>query len=332
MRRREFISLVGAAASSISWPLTAGAQQRERVRRIGVLFAAYTQTDQAGRVRVATFLDTLRAHGWNDGRNIQFDYRWGEGKLDRIRTLAAQIVQSAPDVIVVAGDPALAQLQQLKSPIPIAFTQVSEAVGSGFVASLARPGGSITGFQNFEPAMGGKWLGVLKEALPSLTRAGVLFSEDVPHHTSFLRAVEAVAPSLAVTVTVIGVHDRGKIESAIAAFAGSPHSGLIVFPHPNTIANRQAIMAMALHHRLPAIYPYRYFTSDGGLISYGPDQIDQWRGVAVYVDRILKGEKPADLPVQAPTRYELALNLKTAKALGLDLPASLLARADEVIE
>ena len=327
LKRREFITLLGGAAA---WPLAARAQ--ERIRRIGFLLAAYTPTDQPGEARIATFHNALSALGWSEGRNIQFEYYWGEGKLDRIKTLAVQTVQSAPDIIVVAGDPALAELQHLKSTIPIAFTQVSEAVGSGFVASLARPGGNITGFQNFEPAMGGKWMGMLKEAVPNLIRAGVLFSGDVPHHTSFLRAVEAVAPSLGVTVTVVDVHDRRKIDGAITAFAGQPNSGLIVFPHPNTIANRRSIMALAMRHGLPAIYPYRYFATDGGLISYGPDQIDQWRGVASYVDRILKGEKPADLPVQAPTKYELVINLKTAKALGLEVPPTLVARADEVIE
>jgi putative ABC transport system substrate-binding protein len=226
----------------------------------------------------------------------------------------------------------LAQLHQLKSAVPIAFTQVSEAVGSGFVASLARPGGNITGFQNFEPAMGGKWLGVLKEAAPKLNRVGVLHSRDVPHHDSFLRAVEAVAPPLAVAISVVDVHDRSKIESAITGFGDQPNSGLVVLPHPNTIANRQLIHALAARHRLPAIYPYRYFATDGGLVSYGPNQIDQWRGVATYVDRILKGEKPGDLPVQTPTKYELVINLKTAKVIGLTLPPSLLARADEVIE
>jgi putative ABC transport system substrate-binding protein len=328
MKRREFIGLIGGAAAVR--PFAARAQ--ERIRRIGLLLAAYTPTDRPGQVRIATFHDALRALGWREGRNVAFEYHWGEGALDRIRTLAARAVQSAPDIIVVAGDPALAELQQLKSTIPIAFTQVSEAVGSGFVASLARPGGNITGFQNFEPEMGGKWAGVLKEAVPHLTRAGVLFSADVPHHTSFLRAVEAVAPSLGVTVTIVDVHDRSRIEGAILAFAGQPNSGLIVLPHPNTIANRSSIIALATRRGLPAIYPYRYFATDGGLMSYGPDQIDQWRGVASYVDRILKGERPANLPVQAPTRYELVINLKTARALGFDLPPTLLARADDAIE
>jgi putative ABC transport system substrate-binding protein len=329
MRRREFIAALGDAAAAL--PLAARAQ--DRLRRIGVLLAAYTPTDRAGEVRIAAFRAGLQALGWREGRNIQFDYRWGGGDLNRIKTLAAELVRSTPDVIVVAGDPGLAQLHQLKNAVPTAFTQVSEAVGSGFVASLARPAGNITGFQNFEPAMGGKWLGVLKEAAPRLSRVGVLHSRDVPHHDSFLRAVEAVAPSQAVTISIVDVHDRGKIESAIVGFFDEqPNSGLIVLPHPNTIANRQLIHALAARHRLPAIYPYRYFATDGGLVSYGPNQIDQWRGVATYVDRILKGEKPGDLPVQTPTKYELVINLKTAKAIGLTLPPSLLARADEVIE
>jgi putative ABC transport system substrate-binding protein len=212
------------------------------------------------------------------------------------------------------------------------FTQVSEPVDSGFVASLARPGGTITGFQNFEPAMGGKWLGMLKEVAPALGRVGVLAVPRTAPHTAFLRAAEAVAPALGVTVTVLDVRNGGEIESAIGTFAGAPNAGLIVLPHPHTIANRASIHALAVRHRLPAIYPYRYFATDGGLLSYGPDQIDQWRGAAGYVDRILRGEKPGDLPVQAPVKYELAINLKTARALGIEVPTALLARADEVIE
>jgi putative ABC transport system substrate-binding protein len=318
----------GAAAM----PLAARAQQRERVRRIGVLLAAYTQADRAGEVRIATFRKALQELGWSDDRNIRLDYRWGGGNIDRIKILAAELVQSAPDIIVVAGDPALTELHALKSTIPMTFTQVSDPVEGGFVASLARPGGNITGFQNFEPAMGGKWLGMLKEAAPNLKRVGALFSTDVVHHASFLRAAEAIAPSLDVTMAVIDVHSRDELELGIATFAGRPDAGLLVLPHPNTIAHRRSINALAMHHRLPAIYPYRYFATDGGLMSYGPDQIDQWRGAASYVDRILKGERPGELPVQTPTRYELVLNLKTARALALTVPPTLLARADEVIE
>jgi putative ABC transport system substrate-binding protein len=253
------------------------------------------------------------------------------GNAERLRTLAIELIQSAPDTIIAVGDPALSQLQRLKSDIPIVFTQVSEPVDSGFVVSLARPGGNITGFQNFEPAMGGKWLGLLKEIAPSVKRVGILFSVDAAPHTSlFLRAAEKFAPSLNVSVAVVDI--QHELEGPIAKYAGEPDSGLIVLPHPHTIANRGVINSLAVRHRLPAIYPYRYFSADGGLIAYGPDQIDQWRGAARYVDRILKGEKPADLPVQAPTKYELVINLKTAKSLGLTVPPALLARADEVIE
>ena len=300
------------------------------MRRLGVLLAAYTETDRAGQTRIAALLKSLKDLGWDDNRNIRIEYLWGAGNTEQLRTFATELTQSAPDAIIASGDPALAQLHRLKSTIPIVFTQVSEPVDSGFVTSLGRPGGNITGFQNFEPAMGGKWLGVLKEIAPNLKRVGALFSSDAAPHASFLRAAENVAPSLSVTMTVVDI--QGEIESAIARYASEPNSGLIVFPHPKTIANRALVSSLAARYRLPAIYPYRYFAGDGGLVAYGPDQIDQWRGAARYVDRILKGEKPADLPVQAPTKYELVINLKTAKALGLTVPPPLLARADEVIE
>ena len=239
-------------------------------------------------------------------------------------------MQSAPDAIVATSDPVLAQLHGLTSTLPIIFTQISEPVETGLVASLARPGGNMTGFQNFEPAIGGKWLGVLKEIAPNLKRVGALFMPDAKAHASFLDAAKQVAPSVGTTVAVVDI--QKDIERAIASYADLPDSGLIVFPHPKTIANRKLISSLAARHQLPAIYPYRYFAADGGLITYGPDQIDQWRGAAIYVDRILKGEKPADLPVQTPTKYELAINLKTAKALGLTIASNLIARADEVIE
>ncbi len=327
LKRRDFITLLGSAAV---WPLAAHAQQR--VRRVGVLLAAYTATDRAGQARIAVFRSTLQGLGWSEDRNIRFDYRWSGGNAASAKTLAADLVQSAPDAIVVAGDPALTQLHKLPGTIPIVFTQVSEPVDSGFVASLAQPGGHITGFQNFEPAMGGKWLGILKEVAPNLKRAGAMFSSDAAPHASFLRAAEVVGPSLGVTVSIVDLQKSGEIERSIAAFASQPDGGLLVFPHPTTIANRVSINALAVRHRLPAIYPYRYFATDGGLISYGPDQIDQWRGAAQYIDRILKGEHPANLPVQAPTRFELAINLQAARALGLEVPPMLLARADEVIE
>ena len=328
MRRRDFLRFLGAP---VAWPLTTRAQQLERVRRVGVLLAAYTETDRAGQVRIASFRDTLQGLGWNDDRNIHFDYRWG-GNTANVKSLAAELLQSAPDAVLVAGDPALAQLSKLPSTIPIVFTQVSEPVDSGFIPSLARPGGHITGFQNFEPAMGGKWLSVLMEIAPNVKRVGAMYSSDAAPHASFLRATEVAAPSLGVSISIVDVQDSGGIERGITTFASQPDGGLLVFPHPNTIANRGSINSLAARHRLPAIYPYRYFATDGGLISYGPDQIDQWRGAARYIDRILRGEKPADLPVQAPTKFELVINLKTAKTLGLTVPPTMLARADEVIE
>ena len=327
MRRREFIGLLGGAAA---WPIAAHAQRSTSLRRVGIFLAAYSETDKAGQARLATFRKTLGDLGWDDTRNVRLDYRWGAGNTTQVKTLAAELVQSAPDVIVVSGDLALAELHRLNSTIPIVFTQVSEPVDSGLVASLARPGGNITGFQNFEPAMGGKWLGVLKEIAPNVKQVGALFATDAAPHGSFLRAAEEIAPSLGVTMAVVDI--QKGFEGAIAAFADQPDCGLMAFPHPKTIASRQLVSALAARYRTPTIYPYRYFAGDGGLVAYGPDQLDQWRGAAAYVDRILKGEKPANLPVQAPTKYELAINLKTAKALGLTVPPSLLARADEVIE
>jgi putative ABC transport system substrate-binding protein len=330
MKRRQFITFLGGAA--LAWPLAARAQPSERVRRIGMLLANYSQTDREGQARVAAFLDTFRRLGWSDGRNVRVEYRWEAGDAERIKTSAAELVRSAPDVIVVQGNPAVAELQPLTSTIPIVFTQVGDPAGSGFVAGLARPGGNITGFQAFEPAMAGKWLGVLKEAAPNLRRVAVLFGSDSVANVAFLRAVEAVASSLGVTVTAVNTESGGEIENAVATFASQPDGGLIVIPHPRVIANRGSIIILAARHRLPAIYPFRYFAAEGGLISYGPDQIDQWRGAATYVDRILRGEKPAELPVQAPTKFELVVNLKTARAIGLNIPPALPLRADEVIE
>jgi putative ABC transport system substrate-binding protein len=327
MQRRTFIAIVGAAAT-VPWTT----RSQERVPRVGILLAAYTETDAAGRVRIAAFRSALQSLGWNDGHNIRLDYRWSSGSVANAKSLAGELVRSAPDAILVAGDPALTQLHRLPGTIPIVFTQVSEPVDSGFVASLARPGGHITGFQNFEPAIGGKWISVLKEIAPNVKRVGALFSADAAPHASFLRAAEAAAPTLGVALGIVDVQDSGAIERAISEFAVEPDCGLLVFPHPNTIANRLAINAVAARHKLPAIYPYRYFAADGGLISYGPDQIDQWRGAARYIDRILKGEKPANLPVQTPTRFETVINLKTAAALRITVPISLMARADEVIE
>ena len=326
IRRREFITLLGGTAA---WPLAARAQQP---RRIGVLMSAYSQTDREGQARIGAFLDTFQRLGWFDGRNVQIQYRWDAGDADRIKASAAELVHSAPDVIVVVAGPALVELQRITSMIPIVFTQVFDAVGGGLVAGLARPGGNVTGFQNFEPAMGGKWLGVLKEAAPNLNRVAVLYGSDSAASVAAVHATEAVAPSLGFRVTAVDVHDGGEIEGEVAKFADQPDGGLIVVPHPRTVANRASIIILAARHRLPAIYPFRYFATEGGLMSYGADQIDQWRGAAVYVDRILRGEKPGELPVQAPTKYELVVNLRTAKALGLNIPPAFPLRADEVIE
>ena len=330
VRRRDFIALVGGAA--LAWPVKSRGQQSERMRRVGLLLAAYGEADRAGQARLKAFLSTVQGLGWGEERNIKLDLRWGGGKPESVKDLAEELVRSEPDAIIVSGDPALTELHRLTKTIPLVFTQVSDPVDSGFVASLARPGGNITGFQNFEPEMGGKWLGLLREAMPKLLRAGVLANSGAAPHAVFLRSVNAAAPALGVAVNATNIQNAGEIEQAITEFGSQRDAGLIVLPHPLTIANRALISTLAARHRLPAIYPYRYFATDGGLISYGPDQIDQWKGAAKYLDRILKGEKPADLPVQAPTKYELAINLKTAKALGLTVPPSLLARADEVIE
>jgi putative tryptophan/tyrosine transport system substrate-binding protein len=326
MKRREFITLLGGAAA---WPLAASAQQP---RRIGLLISNYAQTDREGQASIAAFLDTFQKLGWTEGRNVRIEYRWDAGDAERIKASAAELVHSAPDVIVVQANPALAELHRLTSTIPIVFTRVGDPVGSGFVVSLARPGGNITGFQGIDPAMGGKWLGLLKEATPNLSRAAVLFGSDTVNNVAFLRAAEAVAPSLGVTVTAVDVRDGGEIEHAIATIASQPDGGLIVMPNPSTVANRGSIITLAAGHHLPAIYPFRYFATEGGLLSYGPDEIEEWRGAATYVDRILRGEKPGDLPVQAPTKFELVINLKTARALGLSIPPAFPLRADVVIE
>jgi putative tryptophan/tyrosine transport system substrate-binding protein len=330
MKRREFITLLGGAAAV--WPLAARAQQAERVRRIGVLVAAYTQTDREGQARVAAFLDTLQKLGWANGRNVQVEYRWAAGDADRGKTFATELVRSTPDVLIANGNPLLIELHRLTSTIPIIFTQVSDPVGSGIVAGLARPGGNITGFTNFEPEMGGKWVELLKEAAPSMSRVAVVYGSDSRATVALLHAAEAVAPALAVEVTAIDLHDGAEIERAIAEFASRPNGGLIVTPYPGAVANRASVIVLAARHRLPAVYPFRYFATEGGLMSYGPDQIEQWRGAAVYVDRILRGEKPGDLPVQAPTKFELVVNMKTAKVVDVDVPTTLSARADEVIE
>jgi putative ABC transport system substrate-binding protein len=327
LKRREFISLLGGAAAA--WPLAARAQQPPSV---GVLIASYSQTDREGQASISAFLAAFQKLGWSDGRNVRIAYHWAGGDAERAKAMAAELVRSTPDVIVVATSPALAELQRLTSIIPVVFVQVGDPVGSGFVSSLARPGSNITGFQAFEPAMGGKWLGVLNEAAPSVRRAIVLLDAGTAGNIAFLHAAEAIAPSLGVSVTAHDVLDGSAVERAVAAFASEPDGGLIVMPNRYTLANRGSIIVLAAAHRLPAIYPNRFFAAEGGLISYGFDLIDQWRGAATYADRILRGEKPAELPVQAPTKFELVVNLRTARALGLTIPPAFPLRADEVIE
>jgi putative ABC transport system substrate-binding protein len=329
MRRRDFITLIGGAAAAR--PLAARAQQVERVRRIGML-TPFSGNDPETQARLAAFKQQLQNLGWTDGRNLHTDYRFTGDDTQRIRVGAEELVAVAPDVIFVYANPAVAALRQATRVIPIVFAQVSDPVGSGFVASLSHPGGNITGFQNFEAEIGGKWLVVLRQIAPAVRRVAVVHSPDIAANVAFLNAAEAASTSVGMTVTAAGVRSAADMESTLTAFGREPNGGLIVVPSPINLTNRELIIASAARLGLPAIYPYRYFSKNGGLASYGFDQIEQTRGAAAYVDRILKGEKPADLPVQAPTKYELIINLKTAKALGLTVPPSVLASADEVFE
>jgi putative ABC transport system substrate-binding protein len=328
MKRREFITLLGGAAA---WPLAARAQQLERTRRIGVLIQV-AEGDPQARIEIAAFLRALQELGWSEGRNLRVDTRWGGGDADRIRKYAAELVALAPEVVLALGGTVVGTLQQASGTVPIVFVNVTDPVGRGYVASLAQPVGNATGFTSFEFGMGGKWLEALKEIAPRVTRAAVLRDPAITAGIGYLAAIHALAPSIGVQVIPVDVRTTSELERAVAAFARTPMGGLIVTADPAAIVHREAIITLAARHRLPAIYPYRFFVTSGGLISYGLDNIEQYRLAAGYVDRILKGEKPSDLPVQAPTKYDLVINLKTAKALGLDVPPTLLARADEVIE
>jgi putative ABC transport system substrate-binding protein len=301
------------------------------MRRIGVLMNLPSD-DPEGMARLAAFLQGLQELGWIVGRNVRIDYRWGTGDADRTRGYAAELVALEPDVILSSGTPSIGALQQATRTVPIVFAQVPDPVGAGFIETLARPGGNITGFGAFEYGTSGKWLELLKELAPHVTRAVVLRDPALGLGTGQLAAIQAVAPPLGVELTPIGVRDAAEIERGITAFARSPNGGMIVTASTPALIHRELITKLAARHRLPAVYSFRYFVTVGGLISYGLDSVDPFRRAASYVDRILKGEKPGDLPVQAPTRYELVINLKTAKALGLTVPDSLLARADEVIE
>jgi putative ABC transport system substrate-binding protein len=327
--RRDFITLLGGVAAA--WPLAARAQQRrEHMRRIGVL-TAFTADDPEAQDRIAAFLQGLQEFGWIVGRNVRIVTRWGAGDADRFRTYAAELVALAPDVILANGGPALGPLQQATRIIPIVFVNVTDPVGGGFVASLARPGGNATGFAAFEFSLTSKWLELLKEIAPSVTRVAVIRDPGNSSAIGQFAAIQAIAPSIGVELSPVNARDHVEIERAITAFARGSNGGLIL-TSPRAGVIRTLIITLAAQFRLPAVYPFRYHVSGGGLTSYGPDIVDQYRLAAAYVDRILKGEKPADLPVQAPTKYELVINLKTAKALGLEVPPTLLARADEVIE
>jgi putative tryptophan/tyrosine transport system substrate-binding protein len=329
MIRREFITLLGSAAAS--WPLAAGAQQPARMRRIGVLMNL-TADDPESPARLAAFAQGLADLGWTIGRNLRIDYRWAAGDPERIRRDADELVALAPDLILSSGTPTVAALQKATRSVPIVFAQVVDPVGNGFVETLARPGGNITGFSVFEYGISGKWLELLKEIAPSVTRAAILRDLALASGSGQFGALQSVAPSLGVELSPVGVGDAGAMERAVVAFARSPNGGLIVTASTLAVIHRELITRLAAEHRLPAVYHSSYYITSGGLISYGPNSIDPFRRAASYVDRILKGEKPGNLPVQAPTKYELVINLKTARALGLDVPPTLLARADEVIE
>ena len=329
MKRRAFITLLGGAAAS--WPLAARAQQSERMRRIGVVMGSAAD-DADGQARLTGFLQGLKQSGWTEGRDLRIDTRWGAGDSDLFRRYAAELVALAPDVILTSGTAPVTALLQTTRVVPIVFAGVTDPVGAGQVDSLARPGGNATGFILFEYGISGKWLELLKQIAPAVTRAAVIRDPAISSGTGQFGAIQSVAPSLGIELTPINVRDAGEIERAVATFARSSNGGLIVTSSALAVVNRDLLITLAAGHKLPAVYYRRLYTTGGGLISSGPDIVDQFRRAAGYVDRILKGEKPADLPVQAPTKYELAINLKTAKALGLEVPPSLLARADEVIE
>jgi len=329
MRRRDFIKVI--AGSAAAWPLAARAQQAERMRRIGVLMNVAAD-DPEGQARIAAFHQGLQEWGWTLGRNARIDVRWGAVDADSSRRYAAELVGLAPDVILASASAAVGALQQTTRTIPIVFTSVADPVSAGFVETLAHPGSNITGFSLYEFTLSGKWLELLKEIAPGVTRAAVLRDAALGAGVGQYTIIQAVAPSLQVELRPIDVRDPGEIERAIVTFAQTPNGGLIIVGAPATAVHRNLIIALAAHHQLPAVYALPYFARSGGLIAYGPDSVSPYRRAAQYVDRILKGEKPADLPVQTPTKYELVVNLKTAKALGLTIPQSVLTRADEVIE
>jgi putative tryptophan/tyrosine transport system substrate-binding protein len=329
MRRRDFVTLFGGMA--VAWPVVARAQRPERMRRIGFLTAA-EESDPQEQLQVAAFRNGLEEQGWIDGRNVRIDYRFGGGDVSLMPKLAKELVELRPDVIFAAASSAATAVRQQTLTMPIVFVQVPDPVAIGYVTNLARPEGNITGFTSFEFSIGGRWLQVLKECSPGVSRIALVFDPAIPSWAAYLRTIEAAAPSFSVLLTPVGVHDAAEIETGITTFAREPNGALVVLPGAITVTLRGSIIATAARNRLPAIYPYRYFVTDGGLMSYGVNVSDLHRQAASYVARLLKGAKPADLPVVLPTKFDFVLNLKTAKALGLTIPPALLASADEVIE
>ena len=328
MKRREFITLIGGTAAA--WPLAAGGQNPARPRRIGLLHNL-AESDRDAKIWIGAFRQRLEGLGWSEGRNLRIDIRWGAGDLGRYPGHAAELVSMTPDVLFGDSTPVIAALQQATRTIPIVFVGGSNPVGSGFVASLVHPGGNITGFISFEPAIGGKWLQTLKEIAPSVARTGLIYNPRT-HTGQYFQSIEAAAQSLAIKLVRLAFRDATDIEGGIVDLAREPNGGLLVLSDPSASLHRDLIVRLAAQHRLPAIYPFRQFATGGGLISYGVDRPDQYRRAAEYVSRILNGEKPMDLPVQTPIKFELVINLKAARALNLEVPTTLLARADEVIE
>jgi ABC-type uncharacterized transport system substrate-binding protein len=329
MRRREFITLL--SSTTVIWPIATWAQQRGQVARIGVLMSG-AANDPEGQARITAFRQALQKLGWTEGQNVRIEVRWAGGEAALDRKFATELVTLAPDVILATASPTVAALQAATRTVPIVFAHAVDPVGGGFVDSLARPGGNATGFVLFEYGMGAKWLELLKEIAPNVTRVAVLRDSAIAAGIGQFGAIQSVAPTLGVELNPVNLRDPGEIERAISAFASSPNGGLIVTAAPLTSVHRDLIVTLAARHKLPAVYYSRYFTAGGGLISYGTDIYDLYRRAAGYIDRVLKGEKPSDLPVQAPTKFETVINMKTAKALGITMPASLLTRADEVIE
>ena len=330
MKRRDFISFIGSMA--VTWPLSAWAQQPERMRRIGVLLAV-AESDVDVRKGIGIFQRTLQELGWKDGHNIRIDYRWGNADPERIQALAKELVNLQPDVLVGHSTPSAKGFLKQTRSIPIVFLTVTDPLGQGLVASLSHPGGNITGFSVFEFSLGSKWLETLKQIVPGIRRITSIFNpETAPYYELYLKAISAAVPSLAVESIAASVHSEADIENVIRKVGSEPDSALFVLPDSHNVVHRKRIIELTAQYRLPTIYYFRYFASDGGLISYGPDEMDLFRRTAGYVDRILKGTNPSDLPVQQPTKFELVINLKTAKAMGIQIPVSLLARADEVIE